>query len=102
MATGFFEKKEYPPKVIAMNEAVISLLAEGREITSLRVSEITERAVIDIMNFSVGKNIGGIGDDLADFAQLAAGDYCSCFVNYTQSSAYCILHLMNKTLENSV
>ena len=46
MATGFFEKKEYPPKVIAMNEAVISLLAEGREITSLRVSEITERAGI--------------------------------------------------------
>lgn len=46
MATCFFEKKEYPPKVIAMNEAVISLLAEGRDINSLRVSEITNRAGI--------------------------------------------------------
>lgn len=46
MAANLWEEKTYPPKVIAMNEAVISLLAEGRELGSLRVSEITQRAGI--------------------------------------------------------
>ena len=46
MLTDFWEKKEYPPKVIAMNEAVASLWAEGRDLASLTVSEITSRAGI--------------------------------------------------------
>lgn len=40
------EKKEYPPKVIAMNKAVASLWNEGRDLGSLTVSEITSRAGI--------------------------------------------------------
>lgn len=46
MVVNFWEEKQYPPKVIAMNEAVISLLAEGRDLNTLRVSEITARAGI--------------------------------------------------------
>ena len=46
MILNLWEEKQYPPKVVAMNEAVISLLAEGRELNSLRVSEITARAGI--------------------------------------------------------
>ena len=46
MLKSFLEKKEYPPKVIAMNEAVASLWTEGRELGSLTVSEITGRAGI--------------------------------------------------------
>lgn len=36
----------YPPKVAAMFEAVLELLASGRELSSLKVSEITEKAGI--------------------------------------------------------
>ena len=46
MTIEFWTQKEYPPKVIAMNEAVISLLEEGRDLSSLKVSEITTRAGI--------------------------------------------------------
>lgn len=46
MIKNLWEEKQYPPKVVAMNEAVISLLAEGREVADLRVSEITQRAGI--------------------------------------------------------
>lgn len=46
MIENLWEEKQYPPKVVAMNEAVISLLAEGRDLNSLRVSEITARAGI--------------------------------------------------------
>lgn len=46
MIVNLWEEKQYPPKVEAMNEAVISLLAEGRDLSSLRVSEITQRAGI--------------------------------------------------------
>lgn len=46
MIINLWEEKQYPPKVEAMNEAVISLLAEGRDLNSLRVSEITGRAGI--------------------------------------------------------
>lgn len=46
MIVNLWEEKEYPPKVLAMNEAVIELLTEGREASSLRVSEITQKAGI--------------------------------------------------------
>ena len=46
MLVNLWEEKKYPPKVEAMNEAVISLLREGRELSSLTVSEITARAGI--------------------------------------------------------
>ena len=46
MLASFLEQKKYPPKVVAMNEAVASLWAEGRELGDLTVSEITSRAGI--------------------------------------------------------
>lgn len=46
MLASFLEQKKYPPKVVAMNEAVASLWAEGRDLGSLTVSEITGRAGI--------------------------------------------------------
>lgn len=46
MFTNFWEEKQYPPKVMLMNEAVIALLSEGRDINSLKVSEITQKAGI--------------------------------------------------------
>lgn len=39
-------EKEYPPKVKAMYEAVLELFASGRELSSLKVSEITAKAGI--------------------------------------------------------
>ena len=36
----------YPPKVTAMYEAVLDLFASGRELTTLKVSEITAKAGI--------------------------------------------------------
>lgn len=46
MLASILKEKIYPPKVIAMNEAVASLWAEGRDLGSLTVSEITSRAGI--------------------------------------------------------
>lgn len=46
MLTNFWEEQQYPPKVILMAEAIIELLSEGKEINSLKVSEITKRAGI--------------------------------------------------------
>ena len=46
MLASILEEKIYPPKVVAMNEAVASLWAEGRDLGSLTVSEITSRAGI--------------------------------------------------------
>lgn len=46
MIVNLWQEKNYPPKVIAMNEAVIELLSEGRDANSLRVSEITQKAGI--------------------------------------------------------
>lgn len=46
MIVNLWQEKEYPPKVIAMNEAVIELLEQGRDVNSLRVSEITQKAGI--------------------------------------------------------
>lgn len=46
MLANILEQKKYPPKVVAMNEAVASLWAEGRDLGSLTVSEITRRAGI--------------------------------------------------------
>lgn len=46
MLASILEQKEYPPKVVAMNEAVASLWAEGRDLGSLTVAEITSRAGI--------------------------------------------------------
>ena len=46
MLASFLEQKKYPPKVVAMNEAVASRWAEGRDLGSLTVSEITGRAGI--------------------------------------------------------
>lgn len=46
MIVNLWQEKSYPPKVLAMNEAVIELLGEGRDANSLRVSEITQRAGI--------------------------------------------------------
>lgn len=46
MLARILEQKKYPPKVVAMNEAVASLWAEGRDLGSLTVSEITSRAGI--------------------------------------------------------
>ncbi|MCI8298994.1 MAG: TetR/AcrR family transcriptional regulator [Lachnospiraceae bacterium] len=40
------EEKRYPPKVRAMFEAVLELFASGRELSTLKVSEITARAGI--------------------------------------------------------
>ncbi|MEY8389896.1 TetR/AcrR family transcriptional regulator [Lachnospiraceae bacterium] len=40
------EEKIYPPKVRAMFEAVLELFASGRELSTLKVSEITARAGI--------------------------------------------------------
>lgn len=40
------EKEAYPPKVKAMYEAVLDLFASGRELGSLKVSEITSKAGI--------------------------------------------------------
>lgn len=41
-----FPKKTYPPKVKAMFEAVLELFASGRELSTLKVSEITSKAGI--------------------------------------------------------
>ena len=41
-----YEVEEYPPKVKAMYEAVLELFASGRELSTLKVSEITEKAGI--------------------------------------------------------
>lgn len=46
MLVNLWEKKEYPPKVMQMNKAVLALLEEGKDINSLRVSEITQKAGI--------------------------------------------------------
>ena len=46
MFENLWKKEEYPPKVVAMNEAVIALLQEGNDLSHLRVSEITKRAGI--------------------------------------------------------
>ena len=46
MIVNLWQEKEYPPKVIAMNEAVIELLEQGRDVNTLRVSEITQKAGI--------------------------------------------------------
>ena len=54
MGTGNREKdyvlqeleKQYPPKVKAMYEAVLELFASGRELGTLKVSEITAKAGI--------------------------------------------------------
>lgn len=46
MLASILKQKEYPPKVVAMNEAVASLWAEGRDLGGLTVSEITGRAGI--------------------------------------------------------
>ena len=43
---NLWNKKQYPPKVVLMNDAVITLLSEGRDLGSLRVSEITQKAGI--------------------------------------------------------
>jgi len=40
------EEKIYPPKVRAMYEAVLELFASGRELSTLKVSEITSKAGI--------------------------------------------------------
>ena len=40
------ERESYPPKVKAMYEAVLDLFASGRELSTLKVSEITARAGI--------------------------------------------------------
>ena len=40
------EEKLYPPKVKAMYEAVLELFASGRELSTLKVSEITAKAGI--------------------------------------------------------
>lgn len=40
------QEKEYPPKVKAMFEAVLDLFASGRELSTLKVSEITRKAGI--------------------------------------------------------
>ncbi len=40
------EEKSYPPKVRAMFEAVLDLFASGRELSTLKVSEITAKAGI--------------------------------------------------------
>ncbi len=39
-------RESYPPKVKAMYEAVLDLFASGRELSTLKVSEITARAGI--------------------------------------------------------
>ena len=41
-----FPEKTYPPKVKAMFEAVLELFASGRELSTLKVSEITSKAGI--------------------------------------------------------
>ena len=50
MIRNHWQEKEYPSKVLAMNEAVMELLSEGRDTNSLPVSEITKR---DIHLFSL-------------------------------------------------
>lgn len=44
--SGLEGEKECPPKVKAMFEAVLELFSSGRELSTLRVSEITEKAGI--------------------------------------------------------
>ncbi len=39
-------EQEYPPKVVAMYEAVLDLFASGRDFSTLKVSEITAKAGI--------------------------------------------------------
>ena len=39
-------ERKYPPKVKAMYEAVLELFASGRELSTLKVSEITAQAGI--------------------------------------------------------
>lgn len=46
MIVNLWQEKEYPPKVLALNEAVMELLGEGKDVGSLRVSEITQKAGI--------------------------------------------------------
>ena len=46
MLINLWKIPEYPEKVVLMNEAVNSLLAEGRNINTMSVSEITNRAGI--------------------------------------------------------
>lgn len=43
---GMEPEEEYPPKVKAMFEAVLELFSSGRELNTLKVSEITEKAGI--------------------------------------------------------
>ena len=45
------EEKSYPPKVRAMFEAVLDLFASGRELSTLKVSEITAKAGIGVRVF---------------------------------------------------
>ena len=65
-------------------------------------AEVAEGAAVDIVELVIRKHVCGGRNDLADLAQLAAGNNRSGFVNHTQSPADCVTHLMNKTLKNSV
>lgn len=44
--TGFETREKLPAKVLQMYRAVLELMEEGADVTTLRVSTITERAGI--------------------------------------------------------